>query len=42
MMIPFMWIFYQLWKVTYAASGSELINVLSLREVMWYLMLTET
>jgi ABC-2 type transport system permease protein len=42
MIIPFMWIFYQLWKVTYAAAGSDVINGLSLRDVMWYLMLAET
>jgi ABC-2 type transport system permease protein len=42
MMIPFMWIFYQLWKVTYAASGSEVINGLSLTDVLWYLMIAET
>jgi ABC-2 type transport system permease protein len=42
MIIPFMWIFYQLWKVTYAAAGSDVINGFSLRDVMWYLMLTET
>jgi ABC-2 type transport system permease protein len=40
--IPFMWIFYQLWKVTYAAAGSEVISGLSLRDVLWYLMLAET
>lgn len=42
MILPFMWIFYQLWKVTYAASGSEVINGLSLVDIMWYLMLAET
>src|SRR5512138_1434833 len=42
MILPFMWIFYQLWKVTYAASGSEVINGLTLRDVLWYLMLAET
>ena len=42
MIIPFMWIFYQLWKVTYAASGSEVINGLSLNGILWYLMLAET
>lgn len=42
MIIPFMWIFYQLWKVTYAAAGSEVINGLSLSNVLWYLMLAET
>ena len=42
MIIPFMWIFYQLWTVTYAATGSEVINGLSLTDVLWYLMLAET
>jgi len=42
MIIPFMWIFYQLWKVTYAASGSDVINGLTLPDILWYLMLTET
>jgi viologen exporter family transport system permease protein len=42
MIIPFMWIFYQLWKVTYAAAGSEVINGLTLPNVLWYLMLAET
>ena len=42
MILPFMWIFYQLWKVTYAASGSEVINGLSLSNVLWYLMMAET
>jgi len=42
MIIPFMWIFYQLWKVTYAAAGTDVINGLSLRDVLWYLMLAET
>jgi ABC-2 type transport system permease protein len=40
--IPFMWIFYQLWKVTFDASGSDVINGLSLHDVLWYLMLAET
>jgi ABC-2 type transport system permease protein len=42
MIVPFMWIFYQLWKVTYAAAGSDVINGLSLRDILWYLMLAET
>jgi viologen exporter family transport system permease protein len=42
MIIPFMWVFYQLWKVTYAAAGSDVINGLTLPNVLWYLMLTET
>lgn len=42
MILPFMWIFYQLWKVTFAASGSDSINGLSLHNTMWYLMMAET
>jgi len=42
MILPFMWIFYQLWKVTFAASGSNSINGLSLHDTMWYLMMAET
>lgn len=42
MIIPFMWIFYQLWKVTYAAAGTDVINGLTLANVLWYLMLAET
>ena len=42
MIIPFMWIFSQLWKVTYAAAGTDVINGLTLSNVLWYLMLAET
>jgi ABC-2 type transport system permease protein len=42
MILPFMWIFYQLWKVTFAASGSETINGLTLHDTLWYLMVAET
>jgi ABC-2 type transport system permease protein len=42
MIIPFMWIFYQLWNVTFNAAGTESINGLTLRDTMWYLMLAET
>lgn len=42
MIIPFMWIFAQLWKVTFAASGTTAINGLTLPDTLWYLMLTET
>lgn len=42
MIIPFMWIFAQLWRVTYAASGSAAINGLTLPDTLWYLMLAET
>jgi ABC-2 type transport system permease protein len=42
MILPFMWIFYQLWHVTFAASGTDTINGLSLHDTMWYLMMAET
>ncbi|HET7142852.1 MAG TPA: ABC-2 family transporter protein, partial [Anaerolineales bacterium] len=42
MIIPFMWIFYQLWKVTFNAAGTDVISGLSLRDTLWYLMLAET
>lgn len=42
MIVMFMWIFFQLWRVTFAANGSETINGLSLKDTIWYLMLTET
>lgn len=42
MILPFMWIFYQLWQVTFAASGSNMINGLTLHDTMWYLMMAET
>jgi len=40
-MVLFMWIFLNLWRVTYNAVGSE-IEGLSLGETMWYLMVAET
>ncbi len=42
MIIPFMWIFAQLWRVTFAASGSSVLNGLTLPDTLWYLMMTET
>ena len=42
LMIPFMWIFYQLWKVTFAASGVQILNGLTLHDTLWYLMIAET
>ena len=42
MIIPFMWIFAQLWRVTFATAGTEVINGLSLSATLWYLMMTET
>lgn len=40
--IPFMWIFAQLWRVTFAAAGSPVINGLTLPDTLWYLLITET
>jgi len=42
LIIPFMWIFFQLWKVTFAANGTEAINGMTLHDTLWYLMLAET
>lgn len=42
MILPFMWIFYQLWKVTFAAAGSDTINGMTLHDTVWYLMIAET
>lgn len=42
MIIPFMWIFAQLWQVTFDASGSEMIAGLTVRDTLWYLMMAET
>jgi len=42
MIIPFMWIFHQLWKVTFNAAGADVIGGLTLRDMLWYLMLAET
>jgi ABC-2 type transport system permease protein len=37
-----MWIFYQLWKVTFAAAGTDTINGMTFYGTMWYLMMAET
>jgi viologen exporter family transport system permease protein len=42
MIVIFMIVFFQLWNVTYAASGSKVLNGLTLRDTMWYLLLAET
>jgi len=42
MIVMFIWIFYQLWQVTFTAAGTETLNGLTLRATLWYLMLTET
>jgi viologen exporter family transport system permease protein len=42
MIIPFMWIFYQLWTITFHAAGTDVINGLTVRDTLWYLMMAET
>jgi ABC-2 type transport system permease protein len=42
LIVPFMWIFYQLWNVTFDAAGSDAINGMTLYSTMWYLMMAET
>jgi ABC-2 type transport system permease protein len=42
MIIPFMWVFHQLWKVTFSAAGTEVMSGLTLGNMLWYLMLAET
>jgi ABC-2 type transport system permease protein len=42
MILLFMWIFFQLWRVTYSAAGTPIINGLTLHDTMWYLLLAET
>lgn len=39
--IMFMWIFTQLWKVTYLSLGEQTIAGLTLRDTLWYLMIAE-
>ncbi len=40
--VLFLWIFVQLWRATYRATGQQAIAGLTLRETLWYLMLAET
>ena len=42
MILVFMIVFFQLWNVTYAASGSQVLSGLTLHDTMWYLLLAET
>lgn len=42
MILPFMWIFHQLWKITFQAAGADTINGMTLYSTMWYLMMAET
>jgi ABC-2 type transport system permease protein len=38
----YLWIFVQLWRTTYAATGQQAIAGLTLADMLWYLMLAET
>jgi ABC-2 type transport system permease protein len=40
--ILFLWVFANLWRVTYRAEGSGTLNGISLKDMLWYLMLAET
>ena len=40
--LPFMWIFYQLWRVTFAAAGTDVISGMTLEDTLWYLLIAET
>ncbi len=42
MILIFMLVFFQLWNVTYAASGVHVLYGLTLHDTMWYLLLAET
>jgi ABC-2 type transport system permease protein len=42
MIIPFMWVFHQLWKITFNAAGTDVMSGLTLGNTLWYLMLAET
>lgn len=40
--VLFLFVFFQLWRATYSASGTDSIAGLTLRDTMWYLMIAET
>jgi ABC-2 type transport system permease protein len=42
LILPFMWIYFQLWTVTFRAAGTDSLNGLTLYSTMWYLMMAET
>jgi ABC-2 type transport system permease protein len=42
MILIFMTVFFQLWHVTYGDSGAQVLNGLTLQNIMWYLLLAET
>ena len=41
LIVLFMWIFMNLWRVTYGATGASSIAGLTLADTMWYLMMAE-
>ena len=42
LIVPFMWIFFQLWTITFRTSGTNVINGMTVYSTMWYLMMAET
>ncbi len=42
MILIFMWVFFQLWRIVFSNSGTEIINGLTLQDTIWYLLLAET
>ena len=42
MILVFMWIFFQLWRIVFSSAGSTSINGLTLHDTIWYLLLAET
>jgi len=42
MILLFMWIFFQLWRVVFNSAGSPSISGLTLHDTIWYLLLAET
>jgi ABC-2 type transport system permease protein len=41
-LLIFLWVFINLWRVTYDANGQEVIAGLSFRDTLWYLMMAES
>ena len=42
MIVIFMWVFFQLWRVVFRSAGTDIINGLTLNDTIWYLLLAET
>ena len=40
--VLFMWVFANLWRATYAASNTDQLGGLTIRSMMWYLVVAET